>query len=68
MSTQFDNWHSNPDETHGPLMSISTWTLGGVSFAFLVIRCWIRQNQKKFWFDDGVLMISWVSGVKGLQT
>lgn len=61
MSSQFDNWESNPTETHGPLMSVSTWSLGGVSFLFLVVRCLIRQNQKKLWVDDGVLVISWVS-------
>ncbi|KAG9187520.1 hypothetical protein G6011_05391 [Alternaria panax] len=59
MSSQFESWRSDPSETHGPLMSISTWSLGGVSFLFLVVRCWIRQSQKKFWFDDGVLVISW---------
>jgi hypothetical protein len=64
MSTQFDNWQSNPDETHGPLMSVSCWCLGGISFAFLVVRCAIRYKQKKFWFDDGVLVVSWVSGMK----
>jgi len=47
------------------LMAVSTWSLGGVSFAFLVVRCWIRRSQKKFWFDDIVLIISWVSKAKG---
>ncbi|KAI4622512.1 uncharacterized protein J4E87_006454 [Alternaria ethzedia] len=46
-------------------MAVSTWSLGGVSFAFLVVRCWIRRSQKKFWFDDIVLIISWVSKAKG---
>ncbi|KAH6865728.1 hypothetical protein BKA58DRAFT_226345 [Alternaria rosae] len=59
MSTQFDNWRSNPNESHSMLMSVSTWSLGGISFAFLVVRCWIRRSQKKFWFDDIVLIISW---------
>ena len=35
--------------------------MGGISFVFLVVRCWIRRSQKKFWFDDIVLIISWVS-------
>jgi hypothetical protein len=63
MSSQFDSWKSNPSETHGPLMSIATWSLGGISLLFLVVRCSIRQSQKKFWFDDGVLVISWVSNM-----
>ncbi|KAH8636798.1 hypothetical protein IG631_08633 [Alternaria alternata] len=60
MSSQFDNWRSDPSESHGPLMSITCWSLGGVSLLFLVVRCGIRQSQKKFWYDDGLLVISWV--------
>ena len=30
MSSQLENWTSNPDETHGPLMSVATWVLCGV--------------------------------------
>lgn len=63
MSSQFDNWRSDPSESHGPLMSITCWSLGGVSLLFLVVRCGIRQSQKKFWYDDGLLVISWVSDV-----
>ncbi|PZD25942.1 hypothetical protein A1F96_08006 [Pyrenophora tritici-repentis] len=59
MSSQFQNWTSNPEETHGSLMAISLWAMGGVSLLFLVIRCYIRQKQKKFWYDDGVLVVSW---------
>ena len=61
MSFQFNNWRSDPSESHGPLMSITCWSLGGVSLLFLVVRCGIRQSQKKFWYDDGLLVISWVS-------
>ncbi|RYO65651.1 hypothetical protein AA0116_g2385 [Alternaria tenuissima] len=59
MSSQFNNWRSDPSESHGPLMSITCWSLGGVSLLFLVVRCGIRQSQKKFWYDDGLLVISW---------
>jgi hypothetical protein len=61
MYTQFDSWVSNPDETHGPLLSIITWTLGGVAFGFLLLRYSIRHSQKKLWIDDLVLGMSWVS-------
>ncbi|KAL1801319.1 hypothetical protein ACET3X_001661 [Alternaria dauci] len=40
-------------------MSVTCWSLGGVSFLFIALRCGIRQNQKKFWCDDGVLAVSW---------
>jgi hypothetical protein len=61
MSGQFENFVSNTDETHGPLMSITTWTLGGVAFGFMLLRYSIRHSQKKLWTDDVVLGISWVS-------
>jgi len=64
MSNQFQSWKSNPDETHAPLMGITLWSLGGISFAFLAVRCYIRRRQKKFWYDDGLLVVSWVSNVK----
>ncbi|EFQ95833.1 hypothetical protein PTT_04703 [Pyrenophora teres f. teres 0-1] len=60
MSSQFQNWKSSPEETRGPLMAITLWSLGGISLLFLVIRCCIRQKQKKFWYDDGVLVVSWL--------
>ncbi|KAE8836455.1 hypothetical protein HRS9139_04553 [Pyrenophora teres f. teres] len=28
MSSQFQNWKSSPEETHGPLMAITLWSLG----------------------------------------
>jgi hypothetical protein len=61
MSSQVDNWVSNPNETHGPLMSTACWSLGGVAFSFLVVRSFIRQSQGKLWVDDIVLATSWVS-------
>lgn len=61
MSTPYDNWASNPNETHGPLMSIAVWSLTGVSAGFLLLRLCIRQHQGKLWLDDLVLGISWVS-------
>jgi hypothetical protein len=61
MSTGFENWVSNPDETHGPVISVAGWSLCAVSASFLAFRLCIRRNQGKLWIDDVVLGISWVS-------
>jgi hypothetical protein len=61
MATGLESWVSNPDETHGPLISITSWALCSVAAGFLVLRLSIRQNQGKLWLDDCVLGISWVS-------
>jgi hypothetical protein len=61
MATGLENWVSNPNETHGPLISITAWVLCGVAAGFLVLRLCIRHNQGKIWLDDCVLSISWVS-------
>jgi hypothetical protein len=57
----YESWISNPKETHGPLMSVVTWSLVSVSGAFLIPRLYIRQRQGKLWLDDCALTISWVS-------
>jgi hypothetical protein len=57
----FVSWVSNPEESHGPLMSVVTWSLVSIAGAFLVVRLWIRQHQRKLWLDDCTLFISWVS-------
>lgn len=62
--TNFDTWTSNPEESHGPLMSAVTWSLVSVAGGFLCVRLWIRQHQGKLWFDDCTLLISWVSGTR----
>lgn len=56
-----DSWVSNPDESHGPLMSVVTWSLVSVAAAFLIPRLCIRQRQGKLWLDDCTLVVSWVS-------
>ncbi|KAJ4384920.1 hypothetical protein N0V86_000524 [Didymella sp. IMI 355093] len=58
-SSPYDNWVSNPAEDHGPLMSITFWTLTGLAFVFLFVRLWIRHHQGKLWIDDLLLTISW---------
>jgi hypothetical protein len=60
MSSQLDSWISKPDEDNGPLMNIASYSLVGVSAAFLAVRLWIRQSQSKLWLDDAVLGLSWV--------
>jgi hypothetical protein len=61
LMASYENWVSNPSETHGPLMSVVTWSLVAVSGAFLIPRLCIRQRQGKLWLDDCTLTISWVS-------
>jgi hypothetical protein len=58
--TSYESWVSNPDETHGPLMSVVTWSLLSVAGAFLTVRLLIRKSQGKLWVDDCALVISWV--------
>lgn len=62
MASQFENWVSRPEETRGPLVSITIWSLTAVAAVFLFVRLSIRQNQGKLWLDDLVLAVSWVSG------
>lgn len=61
MVTFGENWVSNPNESHGPLLSTSAWSMFGVATTFLFTRYWIRQTQAKLWLDDLILGISWVS-------
>jgi hypothetical protein len=56
-----DSWVSNPEESHGPLMSAVNWSLVSVAAAFLIPRLWVRQRQGKLWLDDCTLVVSWVS-------
>ena len=62
---QLDSWVSNPDETRGPMLTVVVWTLTGVAGGFLILRLFIRQQQKKLWLDDLVLSISWVGAPDG---
>lgn len=61
MSSQMENWVSNPEETHGPLMAGSIWALTGTSGTFLALRLFIRRNVGKLWMDDILLILAWVS-------
>jgi len=63
----YDSWVSNPDESHGPLMSVVTWSLVSVSAVFLFSRLYIRQRQGKLWLDDCTLSVSWVSATTSLS-
>jgi hypothetical protein len=60
MSSPYDSWISNPNENNGPQMALATWSLAGVSSAFLALRLYIRLSQAKLWVDDCALGISWV--------
>ena len=62
---QLDSWVSNPDETRGPMLTVVVWTLTGVAGGFLILRLFIRQQQKKLWLDDLVLSTSWVGAPGG---
>jgi len=55
-----ENWVSNPKETHGPLMSVVTWSLLSVAAAFLFPRLYIRWRQGKLWLDDCTLVVAWI--------
>lgn len=55
------SWVSNPGETNGPLMSITSWSICGFSAIFLCLRLGIRQHKGKIWLDDWAIGISWVS-------
>ncbi|ENI00973.1 hypothetical protein COCC4DRAFT_65104 [Bipolaris maydis ATCC 48331] len=57
---EYSSWVSNPDESHGPLMSVVTWSLVSVAAAFLIPRLCIRQRQGKLWLDDCTLVVSWI--------
>ncbi|KAI6778035.1 uncharacterized protein J7T54_005822 [Emericellopsis cladophorae] len=50
---------SVPD--HGPLLTSAIWPICGVPLLFLVARLYVRFTRSRgFWWDDWVLMASWV--------
>ncbi|OIW32896.1 hypothetical protein CONLIGDRAFT_695133 [Coniochaeta ligniaria NRRL 30616] len=49
------------DADQGPKILISTWTLVGLSFTFLVARLYCKARARRgLWWDDHVLIISWM--------
>lgn len=49
------------DEDHGPRMLITTWSLVGLSGAFLTVRVICKlKTKRRLWWDDYVLILSWV--------
>ncbi|KAK1756523.1 hypothetical protein QBC47DRAFT_451980 [Echria macrotheca] len=48
-------------EDNGPRILITTWTLTGLSGAFLLVRLACKLHTKRrLWWDDYVLALSWV--------
>lgn len=48
-------------EDHGPRMLITTWSLVGLSGAFLTVRVICKlKTKRRLWWDDYVLILSWV--------
>ena len=41
--------------------SIATWVLTSFSGVFLAARLWCRHRFSKPWWDDALLVLSWVS-------
>jgi hypothetical protein len=50
------------DDDQGAKILVTTWTLTGLSGFFLAVRlaCKLR-TKRRFWWDDHVLVLSWVS-------
>lgn len=40
--------------------NVAVWVLTAASGAFLLVRIWCRHRFSKLWWDDGVLLLSWV--------
>jgi hypothetical protein len=50
------------DDDQGAKILVTTWTLTSLSGFFLAVRlaCKLR-TKRRFWWDDHVLALSWVS-------
>lgn len=54
-------------ETRGPEVNIALWTLTAVSCLFLSLRLYCKSyKHKDLWWDDWVLILSWVRAAKVL--
>lgn len=58
--TALDNWKSNPEEDHGPLMSGCLWGLWALSTVFVGLRAHVRLRHARIWWDDAFLFLGWV--------
>lgn len=58
--TALDNWKSNPEEDHGPLMSGCVWGLWALSSVFVCLRIHVRMFHARIWWDDAFLLLGWV--------
>lgn len=46
---------------YGPTMNTSLWTLVGISLLFMSLRMYAKITKHRgLWWDDWVLIISWV--------
>lgn len=55
-------FQSLPHDDYGPRVNLTVWTLGSMALAWLGLRIfckWLRQ--RRLWWDDYVLVASWVS-------
>lgn len=49
-------------EDLGPRILMTTWSITGLAFAFLIVRLACKLHTKRrLWWDDYVLAVSWVS-------
>ena len=46
----------------GPRVLISIWLLTGMATVFLAVRIWCKfLTRRLLWWDDYILILSWVS-------
>lgn len=50
----------NGDESIFSQTNVAVWVLMSASAMFLFMRLWCRHHFSKWWYDDGVLTITWV--------
>jgi hypothetical protein len=52
-----------PHDDYGPQLNYGIWMLTAVSTGFLGLRVYCKfLRHRKLWWDDHVLIASWVSG------
>jgi hypothetical protein len=42
-------------------LNLGLWLLFAGATFFLVMRIWVKVNRSGLWYDDHVLLVSWVS-------
>ncbi len=51
-----------PHDNSAPQLLASIWALAGIATAFLCLRLFCRiLKRKALWWDDAILIASWVS-------